>query len=506
MKIINAFILTVLLSICFIPVSAQTPKRQMRAVWVATVSNLDWPSKKGLSAQQQQAEMIRMLDEFKANNINTVIFQARPCADVFYESKLEPWSIWLSGKQGVAPSPYYDPLQFVIEEAHKRCMEVHVWVNPFRALNYEDVSIFSKDHIYNRRKNMFVKYAGKYYFDPGLKETRDYLNDIVTEIVQKYDIDAIHFDDYFYPYPVAKEKFNDDESFRKDPRGFTHRNDWRRDNINLTMKQLHRTIKSLKPWVDFGVSPFGIWRHRGNDPRGSATYRALSDYDDLYADVLKWLKDGDVDYVTPQLYWEIGKKNTNYQILAEWWAKNCYGRNLYIGLDVCGFNDYKAAAWHNPNELVRQIRLNKSYPNIKGEMFFRAKYFMQNIQGLNDALKQELYTKPALVPVNNSIKTEPSAQPKKVVLDDANNKFVLKWDRVEAEDGKKVAYYVVYAFKGKGLGSLNDAENIIGVTADNSLDITSFAAQKQGHYSFVVTSINRYRCESTVKSYLVKKF
>lgn len=486
---------------------AQAPKREMRAVWVATVTNIDWPSQKGLSTKQQQDEMIRMLDNFKANNINTVIFQARPCADVFYPSCIEPWCMWLSGKQGVAPNPYYDPLKFVIDEAHKRCMEVHVWINPFRALNYDDVSLFSKDHIFNRKRYMFVKYGDKYYFDPGLKETRDYLNDVVKEIVENYDIDAIHIDDYFYPYPIAHERFPDNESYAKDPRGFTHKDDWRRDNVTLTIKQLSQTIKKIKPWVDFGVSPFGIWRHNTQDPHGSKTYRALTNYDDLYADILKWLRDGYIDYVTPQLYWEIGKKNTDYRVLVDWWANNTNGKNLYIGLYASGFVQYnKIKAWQTPNELVRQLNYNKTNPKVQGAMFFSAKYFMQNLQGLNDVLKSSFYAKPALTPINASVKGEDSPQPKNLAMDDPKNRFLLTWDKVEGKGGKEVAYYVVYAFKGKNVGDMSSAENIIGITPDNRFDLTGFASNLLGTYSFVVTSVNRYRQESDVKSYFIKRF
>lgn len=485
---------------------SQASKRQMRAVWVATVTNIDWPSQKGLTSKQQQDEMIRMLDDFKANNINTVIFQARPAADVFYASCIEPWCMWLSGKQGIAPNPYYDPLKFIIEESHKRCMEVHVWINPYRALNYEDVSLFSKDHIFNKKRYMFVKYGDKYYFDPGVPDTRDYLNSVLRELVENYDMDAIHFDDYFYPYPIARNKFPDDDSFSKYHRGFTHRNDWRRDNVTLTIRQLHETIKSIKPWVDFGVSPFGVWRHQGQDPRGSKTYRALTNYDDLYADILKWMREGYIDYVAPQLYWEIGKKNTDYRVLVDWWTKNAGKCNVYAGLYVSGFEQYKNSAWRTPNELVRQMQYNKTNPLVKGEMFFSARTFMKNLQGLNDELKQNFYAKPALVPENQNLKSEPSAQPKKLSIDDENDKVIMNWEKVEDKAGKAVSYYVVYAFKGKGVGDMEDANNIVGVTAENNFDLSNYCSRCLGTYSFVVTSVNKFRRESSVKSYVVKKF
>lgn len=486
--------------------NAQAPKRQMRAVWIATVANIDWPSQKGLSTAQQQTEMIRMLDGFKDNNINTVIFQARPSADVFYASCIEPWCMWLSGKQGVAPNPYYDPLKFVIEQAHKRCMEVHVWLNPYRALNYDDISLFSKDHIFQKKRHLFVKYGNKYYFDPGVPETREYLNSIVKELVENYDMDAIHFDDYFYPYPIAKQKFPDSDSFSKYSRGFTHKNDWRRDNVTITIKQLHQTIKRIKPWVDFGVSPFGVWRHQAHDPRGSATQKALTNYDDLYADILKWMREGYIDYVAPQLYWEIGSKNHDYRVLVDWWAKNANGVNLYVGLYASGFEQYNSSAWKRPNELIRQMNYNKTNPIVKGEIFFSAKTFLRNHQALNDELKKTWYAKPALVPENLNIETETSEQPKRVFIDDEDDKIILNWSKVEGEGGKQVAYYVVYAFKGKGVGDMTVADNIVGVTADNIYDLSGYCRKCLGTYSFVVTSVNKFRRESKVKSYVVKKF
>jgi uncharacterized lipoprotein YddW (UPF0748 family) len=203
---------------------------------------------------------------------------------------------------------------------------------------------------------------------------------VVKELVEKYDIDAVHFDDYFYPYPIAGEAFPDNHTFKKHPRGFTHKNDWRRDNVTEIIKQLNKTIKKAKPWVEFGISPFGVWRHEGKDPRGSATQKSLTNYDDLYADILKWLKEDYIDYVVPQLYWEIGKKNHDYKTLVQWWSENSYGKNLYIGLFASGFEQYKSAAWQNSNELIRQLELNKKYQNIQGVMFFSAKTFIKTIK------------------------------------------------------------------------------------------------------------------------------
>ena len=307
--------------------SAQQSKREMRAVWVATVANIDWPSQRNLTSKAQREEMRAMLDEFARNNVNAIVLQIRPTADAFYPSELEPWSNWLTGKQGVRPNPYYDPLQFIIEEAHKRCIEVHVWLNPYRVLNSDNLGILNKNHLFYKNRELFVKYGDKYYFDPGLDETREFLNKVVEDVVERYDIDAVHFDDYFYPYRVANEEFPDAMTFKKNPRGFApnQRDDWRRNNVNMVIKELQQTIKSLKPWVEFGISPFGVWRNNTVDTKGSATRAGVQNYDDLYADILKWLKEGSIDYVAPQLYWEIGKKVADYEILAKWWSENSFG-------------------------------------------------------------------------------------------------------------------------------------------------------------------------------------
>ncbi|MDR1679768.1 MAG: family 10 glycosylhydrolase [Prevotellaceae bacterium] len=479
------------------------PKYEMRAVWIATVANIDFPSEKGLTAGQQQIELIRLLDMLQKDNINAVVFQARPCADAFYSSKTEPWSIWLSGKQGEAPG--FDPLDFLIEEAHRRCMEVHVWINPYRALNDDDVSQFADSHTFRKKEKWFVRYGGKYYFDPGQKEVRNYLADIVDEIVENYDIDAIHCDDYFYPYPVAKEKFPDDASFRRESRGFTRRDDWRRDNVTLMVRQLQHTIKRRKPWVEFGISPFGVWRHASDDPRGSDTRRALTNYDGLYADILLWLKEDYIDYVVPQLYWEIGRSGLDYCLLADWWANNTYGHNLYIGLYASGLSENKTDAWQTPNELVRQMCYNRECPeDIRGEMFFSAKYFVQNIQGLNDSLKTKFYVKPAMVPFNKKNHGEESPQPEKLQWHEDKQQIFLSWDRVEEHGGKAVSYYAVYACEGEQAPEPTP-DNLLGFIAENRFDISEFALNRQGVYSFTVTSVNRYRRESSVKTFLKRE-
>ena len=480
-------------------ICAQPRKREMRAVWVATVANIDWPSQRNLSSKSQRIEMRKILDDCTKNNINAIVLQIRPTADAFYPSQLEPWSHWLTGKQGNRPADYYDPLQFVIEEAHKRCIEVHVWLNPYRVTNSDHLDILSKNHLYYKNKDLFVRYGGKYYFDPGLDETREFLNLVVEDVVERYDIDAIHFDDYFYPYRVANEDFPDDKSFKNNPRGFApdRKDDWRRNNVNLVIAELQKTIKSIKPWVEFGISPFGVWRNDNVDPQGSATRAGVQNYDDLYADILKWLREGSIDYVVPQLYWEIGKKVADYSVLLKWWNDNSYGKNLYIGLYASQLGMSKVPdAWRNGNEITRQLNLNKQFQNVDGAVFFSASGFFKNKQGLNDSLQNNYYKYPAICPINRNIQGEPSAQPQNMrILKDGDNAYLV-WDEVNEEGGCKIAYYVVYAFKGKKVGDMNDASAILTRTTENCINLRDFEKKLKGNYTFVVTAINRYKHES----------
>jgi uncharacterized lipoprotein YddW (UPF0748 family) len=502
-------ILALFLSLIIISnLSASQKKREMRAAWIATIANIDWPSQKNLTSKAQREEMRAMLDGLAKNNINAIVLQIRPTADAFYPSALEPWSHWLTGKQGMKPNPYYDPLQFVIDEAHKRCIEVHVWLNPYRVTNSEKLDVLSKDHLYYKNKDLFVKYGGKHYFDPGLDETRDFLNRVVEDVVERYDVDAIHFDDYFYPYRVANEEFPDEASFRNNPRGFApnQKDDWRRNNVNLVIAELQQTIKSLKPWVEFGISPFGVWRNDTVDPRGSATRAGVQNYDDLYADILKWLKEGTIDYVVPQLYWEIGKKVADYEVLAKWWSENSYGKNLYVGLYASQLGSTEApAAWRKGNELIRQLNMNKQYPQIDGEVYFSAKGFLKNKQNLNDSLQRNHYKYPAICPVNRNIQGEASAQPQNIrVVKDGSEAYLI-WDEVNEEGGCQTAYYVVYGFKGKKVGDLNDPANILMRTTENCVDLRELEKKFKGHYAFVVTAVNRYKHESVPTQGVTRK-
>lgn len=485
---------------------SQNAKREFRAVWLTTVANIDWPSKSNLTPTQQRNEMRQMLDSLQKNNINAIVIQIRPTADSFYPSTLEPWSVYLNGKNGRRPNPYYDPFQFIIEEAHRRCMEVHAWLNPYRVTNAPgQINNLDLQHIYYKNRDLIVKYGDKYYFNPGLDETREFLNKIVEDIVERYDVDGIHFDDYFYPYPEGNTDFPDEEAFKKYPRGFASKADWRRNNVNLVIAEIHETIKSLKPWVQFGVSPFGVWRNNDKDPEGSATRAGVTNYDDLYADILKWLKEGTIDYVVPQLYWEIGKKVADYEILVKWWSDHSYGKNIYVGLYASGLGVTKNSAWQNGNELARQLKMNQKHPKVQGAVYFSTKTFLRNPKGLLDTLKNNYYKYPAVHPICNDAHADASAQPKNLrILKDGQEAYLI-WDEVHEDGGCQIAYYVVYGFKGDEIGDMNDPANIVAITTENCIDLRELDKKFKGRFAFVVTSVNKYKQESVPTEGVTRK-
>ncbi|MDO4191403.1 MAG: family 10 glycosylhydrolase [Bacteroidales bacterium] len=475
--------------------SAQTP-REMRAAWVATVVNIDWPSSNTLSTPQQRQEMIAILDTLQSLHFNAIFIQVRPSADAFFESTHEPWSLYLTGKQGEAPTPFYDPLAFIVEEAHDRCIEVHAWINPYRAAMDTETKKLSATHPYKKHPEWFVKYGGKLYFNPALDEPRQHLKAVVADIVARYDIDAIHMDDYFYPYPVSGQEFPDKTLFKANPRGFNNIKDWRRDNVTQTIRELRDTIKATKPWVEFGISPFGVWRNQKEDARGSNT-QAFTNYDGLYADILLWLKNGYIDYVVPQLYWEIGKKVADFAILLDWWSKNTYNTNLYIGLYASQLGNKNAAApWRQGNEVIRQLDLQRSYPEVQGAALYSMVAIMDNRQGIRDSLRNSYFKTPTLVPANN--KTIASRPPKvshlKILKYDGQP--TLSWnggDAISVE--KQPVKYVVYATTGKA-SSVCSPQNLITITADDCLNLKPYLKGNRGKMTFAIVAVNRYKLES----------
>ncbi|MEI8074509.1 MAG: family 10 glycosylhydrolase [Bacteroidota bacterium] len=412
MKLINTFSLIFLCCLSSISGNSQSPiNYEFRAVWVATVDNIDWPSTKNISVADQKAEFIKLLDMHQLNGMNAVIVQIRPAGDALYPSQYEPWSEFLTGKQGAPPIPYYDPLEFMIKETHNRGMEFHAWMNPYRAVFNMQKSSIAATHLTKLHPEWFLVYGNKKYFNPALPEVRQHTIRVVKDIVSRYDIDAIHMDDYFYPYRIAGKEFPDQSSYLKYGNGL-NKEDWRRSNCDSIIKQLYETIRSTNPRVKFGISPFGIWRNKSQDPMGSDTKGGQTNYDDLYADILLWLEKGWVDYVVPQLYWERGHKLADYDVLLNWWNQHVYGRQLYIGH---GF--YRAGtnpAWRNTNEIPKQIAALRNYKTTKGSVYFNSKVFEKNPLGWNDSLRNNYYYYPALVPpmpwIDDAIPVQPTVK------------------------------------------------------------------------------------------------
>ncbi len=369
---------------------------EFRGVWVATVDNIDWPEKGDFNSDSQKTAFIKLLDMHQRNGLNALVVQVRPCTDAFYPSQYEPWSEWLTGVQGRPPAPYYDPLAFMIAETHKRGMVFHAWMNPYRATFKLSSSSISATHITRLHPEWFLDYGDTRYFDPGNKEAQQYVVQVVTDVAIRYDVDAIHFDDYFYPYRISGKEFPDDASYLQYGKGMK-KDDWRRSNTDSIIAKLSRAIKKEKKKCQFGISPFGVWRNQDKDPaEGSRTNGAQTNYDDLYADILLWLKEGWVDYVAPQLYWEFGHRIAPYEVLLNWWSKHTYGKHCYIGMGIYRANTN--AAWKNVDQLPRQIEAMRSTPNMKGMIFFSSKTFEKNPNGWNDSLRLNYFKYPVKVP------------------------------------------------------------------------------------------------------------
>jgi uncharacterized lipoprotein YddW (UPF0748 family) len=412
--------ISLLLAILYSFGQTQPPKYEFRGVWIATVDNIDWPQRGQYDVEKQKADFIRQLDMHVRNGMNAVIVQVRPATDAFYPSPYEPWSQWLTGVQGKPPVPFYDPLQFMIEESHKRGLEFHAWLNPYRANFSIGRASIAPAHITKLHPEWFLNYGGTSYFDPGNKDGQQWVENVIKDIVSRYDIDAVHMDDYFYPYRIAGKEFPDAASYAKDPRGL-NKDDWRRSNVDSIISKLAFIIKDTKPWVKFGISPFGVWRNQDKDTMGSPTKAGQTNYDDLYADILLWLQKGWIDYVTPQLYWEMGHKLVAYETLIDWWSKHTYGRHMYIGQGVYRALEKSPSsrAWKNPNELPNQIKLLRTYPTIQGSAYFSSTTFQSNPNGWSDSLRNNYYSTPAMIPPmewlppnpNRGIATLPSAMP-----------------------------------------------------------------------------------------------
>jgi uncharacterized lipoprotein YddW (UPF0748 family) len=489
------------------------PKREFRGVWIATVQNIDWPSKPvvGVDPAKQREELVQILNAHQETGINAIMLQVRPSTDAFYAQSREQWSMFLTGKQGLAPEPLYDPLQFAIEEAHKRGMELHAWFNPYRATNNLIDSLTSTTHITRTHPDWFFTYAGKKYFNPGLPQVRAYIIDVIMDVVKKYDIDGVHFDDYFYPYP-GKETLPDSLAYQVYGKEFSTIEDWRRNNVDILIQTLSDSIHAEKSYMKFGISPFGIWRNKTQDPDGSES-NGLSGYSALYADARKWVKEGWVDYINPQVYFPFYYPAAPFEKLVDWWSANASGKHVYVGQGV-----YRAMedreGWRDKKQLPDQVRYLRKNPNVQGSVFFSSRSLTNNLAGFRDSLQHDFYKYPALQPPMAWLDhIEPAApvklKEKKFLFFFSSNKVTkLKWEMPEDGPLKDDVYgYVIYRFDRNDSMNLEDPRNIIKISFDPLLTSFEDSSISRGKtYYYVVTALDRMKNESAPSSSIRKKF
>ncbi|HEY0670056.1 MAG TPA: family 10 glycosylhydrolase, partial [Sphingobacteriaceae bacterium] len=483
-------------------IQAQSPpKRELRGVWISTHLSLDWPSRTQTPAQQRSA-LINILNHNKATGMNAVYLQVRSQSDAMYPSDLEPWSYYLTNQQGAAPSPLWDPLQFGIEESHKRGFEFHAWINPYRAVaniaSANNPALYAESHVSKTHPEWMLTVGAVQILNPGLPEVRTHVTNVIVDILKRYDVDGIHFDDYFYPNGTT----GDDAAYNADPRGFpatsAGRADWRRDNVNLLIKRINDSINAIKPWVKFGVSPSGIYRSSTDPEIGSPTTpNALQHYSNLFADTKKWIQSGWVDYLAPQVYWYIGQSGSDYKLLVPWWDTKAYGRHIYIGMA-----DYKVntTGWKSRSEIPNQIRINRSNDHVYGQIHFRHTFLAGNALNYRDSLRLRLYNKPALLPIMSwKDNVAPAPATDLTLTKNSATSITLSWTKPAetANEFDKAKRFVIYRSTNQNI-DLEDANNILAITNMDENSRTDNTLLADSIYYYTVTSLDRLHNESAI--------
>jgi len=495
------------------PTNPATPKRQLRGIWIASVTNIDWPSRAGLDEQTLKAEYAAWLDLAQRENFNALFVQIRPAADAFWPSPYEPWSQWLSGAQGKDPG--WDPLAWLVEETHKRDIEFHAWFNPYRASMPApsagpDINKLAPSHPLRSHPDWAVAYpvnaaGSRLYYNPGIPEVRHFVQDAIMDAVTKYDIDGVHFDDYYYPYPAAAQDFGDDATFAQYGAGFASKADWRRNNIDLFIQEMNERIHTAKPWVKFGVSPFGIWRNVAADPLGSDTNGTQS-YDANFANSRKWVKENWLDYIVPQVYWNIGFAVADYAKLVPWWSDVVAGTQVQL---YVGQADYKIAtagqpaAWFDPAEMSRHLTFNESY-NVSGDVHFSGVQVRADRLGAVTEYVAEHHSRPALIPTMPQLPGKPLQFPviTQATRSDSGTVSLVWHDTAQGVPFGDAASYAVYRFDGQVDAQpcdFADASHLIatvrrvGGRAQSYADAT---AQPGTSYTYYVTALDRLWNES----------
>ena len=479
-----------------VAVVAQNPKREFRGAWIQCVNG----QFQGVGRDRMQQTLSYQLDELQKDGINAIFFQVRAEGDALYASQLEPWSRYLTGQQGLPPNPYWDPLQWMIEQCHARGMELHAWINPYRAKT-KGTTALATNHPYLRDPSLFIDYDGLILFDPGRPENRVWICQVACDIASRYDVDGIHIDDYFYPYPVAGVPIPDDASYFQYGQGMD-RGDWRRQNVNQFIKQMHESLRQVKPWLKFGVSPFGIYRNQSSDPSGSAT-NGLQNYDDLYADVLMWVNNGWIDYCVPQIYWEIGNKAADYQTLINWWDKHAGKRHLYIGEDV--ERTVKFADLKNPkvNQMPAKFKLHSQMRNVKGTVLWYSKAVADNVGNYGTVLRKSYWKSPALPPQMPFIDGSSPKKPLSVRDQWGPDGYWLMWKQPAGNKwSDEVVRYVVYRFAQGERVDIGNSSKIVAITTQTQYKLPYENGKTP--YTYVVTALDRMSNESKAVKQKVK--
>ncbi|GIG91939.1 glycosyl hydrolase [Plantactinospora endophytica] len=463
------------------------PKRQLRGTWIASVSNINWPSRAGLTAAAQQAELRGLLDQAAALRLNAVFLQIRPAADAFWPSPHEPWSQYLTGSQG--GNPGYDPLAFAVAEAHARNLELHGWFNPYRVSTQGDPARLVAGHPARVNPSWVERYDGKLYYNPGVPAARRHTVNAIMDAVTRYDLDGVHFDDYFYPYPVSGQTFDDAAEYDAYGAGRSLA-DWRRSNVDTLVQELGARIRQAKPHVRYGISPFGIWRNAGTDPLGSAT-TGLQSYDAIYADTRKWVKQGWIDYVAPQLYWTIGFPAAAYDVLVPWWSEVVAGTDvqLYVGQAA-----YRIAEWGDPAEMPDHLLLNRNH-RVSGDIYYSVKQLLANPLGFADRLRTDFHRYPALVPVNARLGGTPPGAVRSLAARRVGTGVELTW--TAPSGGTAPAYYAIYRADAAGCG-IDAARNLLRLqrAGSGTQRFTDTAPPPVGAPGYLVTAVSRLHHES----------
>ena len=496
-KHLSALLTFFIISSQLLAQAPNSPKREFRGAWLATVANIDWPSKPGLSSETQKKELLRIFDDHQRSGMNAIMFQIRPSTDAFYGKGNELWSRFLTGKQGLAPFPYYDPLEFAIEEAHKRGIELHAWFNPYRATFDLVESNTSPQHITRQNPDWFFTYEGKKLFNPGIPAVREYIVNVIMNVVRNYDIDGVHFDDYFYPYPDVKNRpLPDSEAFKMYGSRFPTIEDWRRNNVDTLIQTLNDSIHTAKKYVKFGISPFGIWRNKSQDIEGSES-NGFDGYGKLYADARKWTESGWVDYINPQLYFPFFYKAAPFEKLLDWWSINTYGRHLYIGQGAYRATENREG-WRNRQQLPDQIRYLRNNTRVQGSVFFSSKSLTNNLAGVNDSLRNDLYRYPALQPVMLWLDDVDPNPPEELSVKASDNCVVVSWKApAKASDGQNAYGYIIYRFAEGEEIKISQPKNILKISFDaKQTSFSDFSALPDSRYTYVVTALDRLKNES----------